>query len=196
MSIIFKPIGILDIATDPSNLPDEGMKRCKNLRLDEMGVLKIRDGSYKLNSTALVGTMDFIIEQGGNRYVFGEEYIYKNESLISTAQCSAPEYSPEAGEYAGAQTVTITSDTVGTMIFYTLDGSTPSRASTLYEGTVTVALYKTLKAIAVRDGFLDSDVTVGYYSSTTPGSIITETDGSSLITETDENQVTTEGAAS
>jgi len=193
--IIFKPLGSLDITTDPCDLPDEGMQRCKNLRLDENGVLKIRDGSYKLNSTALSGTMDFIIEQGGNRYILGGKYIYKNESLIATGiQCSDPAFSPAAGEYAAAQSVEITSDTVGATIYYTLDGTTPSEASLKYVSAISVPLYTTVKAVAVRDGFLDSDITVGYYSSTTPGTLVTETDASTVITETDDNTLVTEGA--
>ena len=193
--IVFKPIGSLDITTDPCDLPDEGMQRCKNLRMDENGVLKLRDGSYKLNSTAMAGTMDFIIEQGGNRYVFGGQYIYKNESLISTGiQCSAPEYSPAAGEYAATQSVEITSDTVGATIYYTLDGTTPSESSAEYVSAISVPLYTTLKAVAVRDGFLDSDITVGYYSSTTPGTMVTETGADTIVTETDNDTLVTEGA--
>jgi len=193
--IIFKPLGSLDIATHASDLPDDGMQRCKNLRLDETGVLKLRDGSFKLNSTAIAGTPNFIIEQGGVRYIFGGKYIHRDETLITAGvQCAAPTFSPAAGEYAGAQSVTIASSTIGATIYYTLDGTTPTEGSPIYTGAVTVALYTTLKAVAVRDGYLDSDVTSGYYSSTTPGDFVTETDADNLITETDNDQFVTEGA--
>ena len=54
MSIFFKPTGTLDVTTDSSDLPQESsqynittgaLKRWKNLRLDESGVAKLRDGS-------------------------------------------------------------------------------------------------------------------------------------------------------
>ncbi|GAH01149.1 unnamed protein product, partial [marine sediment metagenome] len=159
------------------------------------GVLKLRSGSFKLNSSALNGTMDFIIAQGGNRYILGEQYIYRNETLISSVACGAPEFSPEAGEFVAAQSVTITSTTVGASIYYTLDGSTPSRSSFLYIGAITVPLFSTLTAFAVRDAFEDSTITSGYYSSTTAGNFVTETDGDTLWTETGNADIITEGVA-
>lgn len=193
--ILFKPNGSLDITTDPTDLPDNGLQRCKNLKLDQIGIVTLRDGSYKLNGTAMIGTMDFIIEQGGNRYCFGGQYIYRNETLIATGiQCSAPEFDPVAGEYAAAQSVEITTETVGATIYYTVDGTTPTKASEKYISAITVPLFTTLKAIAVRSGFLDSDITSGYYSSTTPGTIVTETDSDTIITETDSDTMITEGA--
>ena len=61
-----------------------------------------------------------------------------------------------------------------------------------YNEVVSVPLYTTLKAIAYRDGFLDSDVETGYYSSSTAGSFVTETDADALVTETDGDQLVTE----
>ena len=88
MTILFKPTGQLDISTDPSELPETGdginiasgaMTRCKNLRVDQMGVAKTRDGSQKLNATAVDGIIEYITEQGGVRYVFmSSGHIYRN----------------------------------------------------------------------------------------------------------------------
>jgi hypothetical protein len=99
MTIIFKPNASLDIATDPCDLPEEGkenmvvshwMKRCKNLRLDQTGVAKTRDGSTKLNATAIGQTAIYrIIEQGGVRYAFSGTVIYRNEVSIATGLTSA-----------------------------------------------------------------------------------------------------------
>jgi hypothetical protein len=185
VSILFIPSGTLDVAEDPPHLPDDGFQRCKNLRIDDKGFLKLRDGSYKLNVSAVIGTMDFIIEQGGVRYLFGGKYIYRDETLISTGiQVEALTFTPAAGNYAGAQTVTIATDTPGTTIYYTIDESEPDKGSELYTAAFSVPLYTTLKAIAYRDGFLDSDVTTGYYGSTTPGTLVTETSENNLVTET------------
>jgi hypothetical protein len=193
MSLLFEPNGSLDISTDSTDLPDTGMQRLKNLRVDDVGILKLRDGSYKLNVTPVIGTMDFIIEQGGVRYVFGGQYVYKDEVLISTGiQVEAPTFSPAAGQYAGTQTVTIATDTPGTKIYYTTDGTEPTTGSELYTGTVSVPVATTLKAYAVRTGFLDSDVLTGYYAPDTPSNLVTETNGNNLVTETDSDQLVTE----
>lgn len=98
MSIIFSPTGQLDVATDPSELPESGdgnnvvsgaMVRCKNLRLNENGKAKTRDGSAKLNATAIDTPVWWIEEQSGTRYSFAGESIYSDESAIESALTSA-----------------------------------------------------------------------------------------------------------
>ena len=65
MTLIFKPNGTLDVATSPADLPEkdgysDAMARCKNLRLDRVGFAALRDGSTRLNSTALSGTRNWL----------------------------------------------------------------------------------------------------------------------------------------
>ena len=55
--------------------------------------------------------------------------------------------SPLGGSYASAQTVTLTVDEPAT-IYYTLDGSTPTTASTVYTAPIVVASTRTLKYFA------------------------------------------------
>jgi len=93
--MIFTPNGQLNVAADPSDLLDEDMKRCKNLRLDEDGKAITRDGSSKLNSEGVLAggatAIPYykIIEMGGVRYLFVSTYIYRNESSIETGLTSA-----------------------------------------------------------------------------------------------------------
>lgn len=62
--------------------------------------------------------------------------------------------------------VTITSPIENSKIYYTLDGSEPTTASTLYEGTLTMKGSCTIKAIAAFDNYNNSSVAVfNYYSS-------------------------------
>jgi hypothetical protein len=98
MSIMFNPNGVLDVASDPSDLPQtvdkfniasDSMQRCKNLRLDRNGMAKVRDGSTKLNSSAVGTPIYRIIEQAGVRYTFASTQIYKDESSIATGLTSA-----------------------------------------------------------------------------------------------------------
>jgi Raf kinase inhibitor-like YbhB/YbcL family protein len=82
--------------------------------------------------------------------------------LINKA--AAPLFNPPPGVYAGERQITITSKTPGASIYYTLDGSTnPSRASALYLGPLIVSSSKLIKAVAVKDGMKDSNITSGEY---------------------------------
>jgi hypothetical protein len=69
-----------------------------------------------------------------------------------------PVFTPAAGSYDGAQSVTITDTTDGASIYYTTDGSTPTAASTLYTGAIQVSATTTINAIGVRAGLDDSAV--------------------------------------
>jgi hypothetical protein len=70
-----------------------------------------------------------------------------------------PVFSPVAGTYASAQSVTITSTTAGSTIRYTTDGSTPSETlGTIYTIAVPINVSTTLKAIAYKAGLADSAV--------------------------------------
>ncbi len=76
-----------------------------------------------------------------------------------------PSFSPGSGAVTDNQKVTITADGAG-QVFYTLDGSTPTRQSLLYvKGEpVRVRPPVTLRALAVRSGHDDSAVGAAVYS--------------------------------
>jgi hypothetical protein len=80
---------------------------------------------------------------------------------ISYSQCSAPEFSPEGGTFNTSQTVTISTNTTGSAIYYTTDGSTPTTSSTKYTGPITVSgngTSMTIKAFAYLSGMTKSSV--------------------------------------
>ncbi len=85
-----------------------------------------------------------------------------------------PEADLEEGVYAQNIRVALTSETEGASIYYTLDGSTPTRASNLYTGPIPVngrmGEYVTtvITAIAVKDGMYDSDESVFEYTIAIP----------------------------
>lgn len=105
MSIIFNPAGLLDIATDPSDLPQQfdgknalsaALTRCKNIDLRQAGIAQTRSGTLKINSTAINTAIWLILEQAGVRYSFAGGNIYVDESSIGSgyteAQWSAISY--------------------------------------------------------------------------------------------------------
>ena len=63
----------------------------------------------------------------------------------------------------GAQAISITCETEGATIYYTTDGTTPpSRSSLVYSTPLTDVSSKTIKAIAVKDQFIDSEESSKY----------------------------------
>jgi Legume lectin domain/Chitobiase/beta-hexosaminidase C-terminal domain len=80
------------------------------------------------------------------------------------SQVATPTFAPVAGSYASAQSVTINTTTGSANIYYTTNGTTPSASSTPYGGAINVASTETLKAIAIKSGFFDSNVATAAYS--------------------------------
>ena len=68
-----------------------------------------------------------------------------------------PAFSPIGGAFGSAQTVTVTTTTPSATIRYTLDGTEPTAASSIYSGPLTVATTTTIKATASRTGWSTSD---------------------------------------
>jgi hypothetical protein len=85
-----------------------------------------------------------------------------------TPAAVTPTFSPAAGTYTAAQSVTLSSATTGATIHYTIDGSTPSVSSTTYSAPVGIALSATIKAIAVASGYTDSAIGSAAYVIDTP----------------------------
>jgi len=95
------------------------------------------------------------------------------DSTVSTAnyqlQPVAPSFSVAAGIYQAAQTITITSATIGAAIHYTTDGVTVPGCTTGTVGSsVTVPLNTTMtiQAVACNAGWLDSAVSTAAYTVT------------------------------
>lgn len=86
--------------------------------------------------------------------------------LESVNTVADPAFSPVAGAYAGEQTVTITSATSGSTIYYTTNGTTPTTSSSVYSTPLTIAVSPstTLKAFATKATMTDSSVAIGVYS--------------------------------
>ncbi len=78
-------------------------------------------------------------------------------------KAATPMFSQPDGSYAGTQKVGITSSSLGAIIHYTLDGSTPSLASPTFTTVLSVATTTTIKAIADAPGMSVSDVASASY---------------------------------
>lgn len=83
------------------------------------------------------------------------------ETVLQTV--AKPTFSPAGGTYYEPQTVTISSATEGSTIYFTMDGSTPSTNSNLYQGPLTINNPVTVKTFAVHAGMYDSEVATASY---------------------------------
>lgn len=80
---------------------------------------------------------------------------------------ATPIASVAGGNYTSAQTVTLTSATDGADIYYTTDGSEPTMAGgTKYTTALTISATSELKAIAIKNGMVPSNVMTETYTIT------------------------------
>ena len=111
---------------------------------------------------------------GDSVVVYGSLTLYNSTTYEFNAGCQlvslthpthaveTPTFSPEAGTYAEAQTVTISCETEDVDIYYTLDGTDPTDESEPYSSAITVDGPTTIKAIAY-DGNNNSAIATASY---------------------------------
>lgn len=86
-------------------------------------------------------------------------------------QVSKPVASPAGGAVPAGTTVTLSTYTNDATIYYTMDGSTPTSSSAEYTAPIEVTGGMTLKAIAVKEGMLDSEVMEEHYTILPPDQV-------------------------
>lgn len=84
---------------------------------------------------------------------------------------ATPVFSPAAGTYNNAQTVTISDATSGAKLYYTTDGSVPTTSSTLYNGPLSVVSSETINAVASLNGQLSSIQSAAYIINLQPAAV-------------------------
>ena len=85
-------------------------------------------------------------------------------SYTIAAPCATPAFSVAAGEVDKGTTVSLSCDTDGATIYYTTNGTTPTTSSSVYSSELTINTAQTIKAIAVKDGYANSEVASATYT--------------------------------
>ena len=87
-----------------------------------------------------------------------------NTSSLETV--ATPTANPPAGTYTAAQTVALFCTTPGAVIYYTLNGTTPTVSSALYASPIAIntTTTTTIKAIAVKSGMKGSGILSAVYN--------------------------------
>jgi hypothetical protein len=92
----------------------------------------------------------------GKNVIVGQNTDVSEESGTSNPEVAAPIITPNGGSFFDLVSVSMSTITTGASIFYTLDGTTPTSASTLFIGPFNLANDAQVNAIATRNGFIDS----------------------------------------
>jgi sugar lactone lactonase YvrE len=130
--------GFYGYSGDGGSATAAGIKDPLGIAFDASGDLYIADGNYRIREVTFPGP------------------------------APAPVFTPAAGTYTSAQTVSITDSVKGATFYYTADGTTPTTASNLYTSSLTVGASETLQAIAVATGYTESPVTSAAYTINLP----------------------------
>lgn len=156
--------GILDILEyDTScDAPFEGATVwCRN----SDGVLAFNDGTaLGAGYTKLNAFVYETLDPNGAKVFFNVPFVAPAAEETLTA-CATPTASPAAGAVDAGTQVTLACTTPGAKILYTLDGTTPSMSSTVFDGTpITITAAVTIKAIAIAEGYNPSAVLTAAYT--------------------------------
>jgi hypothetical protein len=80
---------------------------------------------------------------------------------------TSPSFSPAAGTYSAAQSVTLSSSTPGATIYYSTDPSVPASSWQAYSAAIPVGSSTVIYAIAQAPGYTQSGVTTGSFTIST-----------------------------
>jgi len=116
-------------------------------------------GAITVNSTE---TIEAIAVASGD---FASAVATATYTILPAA--ATPSFSPPPGTYTSAQMVTISDATSGAAIYYAIN-ETPTTASTVYTGAITVSSTETIEAIGAASGFSASAVASATYTINPP----------------------------
>ena len=163
---------------------DDGVKTAlggaDKTKVEPMIAYQYDEVIFRSNQTKPAGAYDSLIAKENTfRFLFGiamdpedstkvagetttwsATYTVFGMDVIEGEKTAAPVITPNGGEFKDKQKVSISCETEDAVIYYTTDGSDPksSAARTEYKGAFTLEKAAVVKAYAVKDGIMPSDI--------------------------------------
>ena len=106
------------------------------------------------------------LDPNGAKVAFGLPSFTVAQTRETVTKAATPTASPAAGEVASGTKVTLSTTTAGAVIHYTVDGSTPTEASPVFDANnpIVVTAGVTVKAVAVAEGYDPSTALTAAYT--------------------------------
>ncbi len=170
----------------------------------QIGVVRVgkNTDNTHFNLNTVISDTDhvfFRIRAYNDKYYSG----YSNTAMARLIQVEPPSFTPVSGTYNTDQTLYLSCATGSVDIYYTVDGSTPTTSSELFQNPISLSQAMIVKAKAFRDGWRASEVSSAEYVFkaadpvfSVPGGIYEEdqTVEISCVTEGAEIRYTTDGS--
>jgi len=123
----------------------------------------------KLRIEEPIGHVVFRMPPEAVRIIAGEQTSHSFslvlDNMVLLPHVADPEITPVGGSYNSEQTVSLSSATAGSLIRYTVSGEEPSRTTgTLYGSPFSMNTSGTVKAMAYKADYIDSDVSSEDYT--------------------------------
>jgi hypothetical protein len=90
--------------------------------------------------------------------------VQSSETYTNLSQTAAVNFSVPTGTYATVQSVSLSDTTANAVIYYTLDGSTPTSSSAVYSTPINVGVTETVSAIAIAPSLAASPLIAQTYT--------------------------------
>ena len=161
-SLSFDQAGNLYIANPPSAVREVSATTGRISTVAGNGLTGFTGDGGSATVAELDQPQGVVVDAAGNLYI-ADANNFRVRKVTFPGPAATPQITLAAGSYVNTRTTTITDTTPGASIYYTADGTTPSEASTLYSGQVTIAASETLQAIAVAKGYTVSAVASAAY---------------------------------
>ena len=115
---------------------------------------------------AISGPFEYIglRSASGAMYLTEIDITWDTEGGTPQETVATPTFTPEAGTYSEAISVTISCATDGATIYYTIDGSNPMEDGSVYTSAINITETTTVKAFAMKEGYLNSGVASATYT--------------------------------
>lgn len=143
---------------------------------DVLKVIQYRElGDFYFEEKAFINSSKVITYSGfspNTTYEIRADDEYFESEIITvktypsgiTVGAKTPRANFDSGRVSKGTLITLTSETPGAAIYYTIDGSQPTTNSMLYTGPIEITRDITIKAVAVKSGLGDSMVAVYNYT--------------------------------